>query len=185
MSSFIDLTGKRFGRLVILSRDGSYHGFALWKCQCDCGNITITRGTSLRSGATQSCGCFNREQTTKRLVSQNTTHGLTGSSEYHAYYHAKKRCMNPNDIGWKDYGGRGIKFLIPSFEAFIEKIGKRPSPKYSLDRQNNDGNYTLENIRWATKSEQMANRREYATTRRICCAHCGSREFKRLENMNE
>jgi len=183
--SLKDISGMRFGRLVVQSRAGSaktHNGtVALWLCLCDCGTSKVIRGISLRQGSTTSCGCYNRELTTKRLVARNTTHHLSTSPEYHAYYHARRRCTSPKDIGWKDYGGRGIQFLIPSFEEFYAKLGPRPSRKHSLDRIDNEKHYTLDNIRWATKEEQMKNRRIYATIKRIQCANCGGREFVRAE----
>ncbi len=78
--------------------------------------------------------------------------------EHIAYRHAKGRCSNPTDVAWKDYGGRGIKFLFTSFEQFFAELGPRPEGK-SLDRINNDGNYEPGNVRWATHSEQVKNQR--------------------------
>jgi hypothetical protein len=189
MNRVVNMRGQIFGRLKVLHRAGSekhsknnkIRTFALWLCKCACGKKITTRGTNLRSGVTKSCGCLIRELTSARLILQNTIHGMARTSEYMAYQHAKRRCTNPKDRGWKDYGGRGIQFLLPSFPEFIARIGRRPSSKHSLDRPDNDGNYTLINIRWATKKEQMQNRREYATIKRICCAECGSIKFKRIE----
>src|SRR5579864_642850 len=184
MSKF-DLQGQIFGRLTVLARKESQkyeHGsMAMWLCRCSCGNEIITRGTSLRASTTQSCGCKNREETTPRLVVFNFRHAMTKTPEYQAYHHAKKRCTNPKDVGWNNYGGRGIEFRFQSFEQFFAEVGKRPSPKHSLDRIRNSEHYEPGNVRWATKKEQMQNRREYATIKRICCAHCGSTEFVRRE----
>src|SRR5437016_5184126 len=94
--------------------------------------------------------------------------------EYAAYQHAKYRCTNPNSEVWKDYGGRGIKFLFASFEQFFAELGPRPSPQQSLDRwPNPNGNYEPGNVRWATYSEQSKNQRKrtgtqaYRDTRQI------------------
>lgn len=81
------------------------------------------------------------------------------SPEYRAYYHAKDRCTNPNDKGYLYYGGRGIQFLFNTFAEFLADVGLRPTKKHSLDRKNNNGHYEPGNLRWATKSEQMKNRR--------------------------
>jgi hypothetical protein len=86
------------------------------------------------------------------------THGMTKSPEYIAYKDAKGRCENPSDSAWKDYGARGIKFLFNTFEEFFAALGKRPKGK-TLDRVNNDGNYTWGNVRWATKKQQHSNQR--------------------------
>lgn len=76
------------------------------------------------------------------------------------YNWAKTRCSNPNVAQYKDYGGRGIKFLFNSFEEFLEELGPRPNG-YSLDRINNDGNYEKGNIRWATREQQNNNKGIY------------------------
>ncbi len=184
MSSCIDLTGQTFGRLFVLARRGSQvtkHGtFALWRCRCICGKKITTRGTSLRFGSTKSCGCLNREISAARLLKVNFRHGMTHTPEYRAYQHAKKRCTNPRDAAWKDYGGRGIEFQFISFDEFFRHLGAKPSPRHSLDRIENNGHYAIGNVKWSTKLEQMNNRRTYATTKRICCADCGSTNFRRL-----
>lgn len=83
---------------------------------------------------------------------------MTGTPEYDAYNSAKERCLVPTRKGYKDYGGRGIKFLFTSFEQFFKEIGPRPKGK-TLDRKDNDGNYEPGNVRWATLKEQMNNTR--------------------------
>lgn len=89
------------------------------------------------------------------------THGMRLSPEYASYSSARGRCLNQNDTEhWKNYGGRGIKFLFTSFEDFILHLGFRPSPRHSLDRINNDGHYEPGNVRWATKREQRENQRK-------------------------
>ena len=91
---------------------------------------------------------------------------MSNTIEYKAYSHAKSRCNDPNHAAYKWYGGRGIEFRFKSFEEFIEHIGLRPSPKHSLDRINNNGHYEVGNVRWATKKEQMFNRRPESVQRR-------------------
>lgn len=91
------------------------------------------------------------------------THGFSRkgkvSPEYRAYHHAKDRCRNPKDKGFKYYGGRRIEFRFQNFEEFIAEVGKRPSKRHSLDRKNNDGHYEIGNVRWVTRPTQMKNRR--------------------------
>lgn len=71
MRRLIDLTGKRFGRLTVIERWGTYyapesaHSAPLWLCECDCGEEYIVRGDNLRSGATKSCGCLRDEHVSK------------------------------------------------------------------------------------------------------------------------
>lgn len=91
------------------------------------------------------------------------THGLSGSPEYQALISARERCTNPALKQYADYGGRGIEYRFPSdmgeaVRLLIEAIGPRPKG-LSIDRIDNDGHYEIGNLRWATRSEQNANRR--------------------------
>ena len=155
-----NLTGKRFGRLVVLRYAGvNTSGEAIWDCCCDCGRSHTVRGYSLRRGDTRSCGCLAREEASKRA----TIHGKSSSAEYQIWASMKSRCCNANDPDYEYYGFRGIavcKRWMDSFGAFFEDIGPRPSPKHSIDRYpDNDGNYESGNCRWATASEQQRNKR--------------------------
>ena len=88
-------------------------------------------------------------------------HSVRGkeTSEYRAYQDAKIRCTNSGHKSFKDYGGRGIKFLFKSFEQFFKHLGWKPSPNLVLDRIENDGNYEIGNVRWTTRSESQRNQR--------------------------
>jgi hypothetical protein len=155
-----DLTGRTFGRLLVLSRDDSSRSAkqSYWICRCDCGKVKSIQRAALVTGRTVSCGCFAKEAAAKA----NTTHGLHRAPEYYIWNSARDRCRNPNNPGYPDYGGRGIQMCdrwANSFEAFYADMGPRPSPELSIDRIENDGNYEPGNCRWATKEEQMLNRR--------------------------
>jgi hypothetical protein len=157
---FIDLTGQRFGRLTVIDRAPKQSQLASrsarWNCSCECGNAHVTDATSLRSGNTQSCGCWNRDSHTK--------HGLPRYFR-NAYDQAKRRCSDLSHKAYKNYGGRGIKFNFTSLEQFAAVLGERPSPKHSLDRIDNDGHYEPENVKWSTWHEQILNQRKRTPAR--------------------
>lgn len=154
----IDLTGQKFGMLLVLERTKNKGEKVAWKCKCDCGNTTIATSSDLKQGNTKSCGCLNHKPC-------NLRHGHCYNSVYKTYCNMKTRCFNKNDIRYKDYGGRGITVCEEwknSFQAFYDYVSKLPhfnEKGYSLDRINNDGNYEPDNVRWATAKTQANNRR--------------------------
>lgn len=154
-----DLAGQRFGRLVALGFVGrNKWNQALWLCQCDCGKHLTTLCDTLVRGRTQSCGCLRRDITIQR----NFRHGLCDKPEYITWNGMKCRCENPNEKGYENYGGRGIKICKRwrySFENFYTDMGPKPGPEYSIERINNDGDYEPGNCKWATRQEQNDNSR--------------------------
>lgn len=155
MTKLKDLTGQTFGRLTVIDRaPNSKTGQAYWNCKGECRNVSIVRGAHLTSGRTTSCGCYSREF--------HTSHGLSDTPEYRAYYNMIKRCEYGNDEAYMDYGMRGIKVCPEwrnSFEKFIADMGPRSSDKHSIDRINVDGNYELGNCQWASAEDQERNKR--------------------------
>jgi hypothetical protein len=156
-----DLSGRRFGRLKVIDFAGIKNQRSLWRCRCDCGNITTVYGSKLSYGSTTSCGCRQLEASGEN-GKKNLRHGRWRSPEYYAYHAMKQRCLNPNYHHFKNWGGRGIKVCqrwLDSFEAFFADMGPKPSPHHSLHRRNNNGNYNKANCLWVTAKEQAANRR--------------------------
>lgn len=163
----IDLTGKRFSRLLVLKRGPDRGKRPAWRVRCDCGAMSLVNGDNLRSGNTQSCGCLRSE----RSSAANGTHfeSRPQTPEYRAWTHMRSRCYDSTSKNYRYYGGRGIsvcKRWGKSYLSFLADVGRRPSSNHSLDRINNDGNYEPKNCRWATRSQQSLNRR-----RRL---HCGA-----------
>lgn len=151
--------GDRYTRLVVVEEKDPKKGKRVILCECDCGNGKEIFLNDLTTGRTQSCGCLGRERRLKAHTKHGEATRKKTTPEYSALANAKERCNNPNIPCYKHYGGRGIKFLIPSVTNLIEAIGRKPTPQHSLDRIDNNGNYEIGNIRWATKKEQRRNTR--------------------------
>ena len=160
MSARIDLTGRRFGMLVVIgfsrsiridhpSRSALYPH---WNCVCDCGQSKEANGQSLKGGIVNSCGCL-----------AGVRHGMTETDIYKIWTGMLTRCFNPNCPAYKWYGARGVVVCDEwrgSFPAFLSYIGARPSKKHSVDRfPDNAGNYEPGNVRWATPHQQRMNQR--------------------------
>jgi len=165
-----DLTGRRFGRLVVLARAPTAVSpkgkkITRWLCRCDCGAEPIKRAMHLKTGHTTSCGCKQRE-------GQNRRHGDThdrkhggSSTEWVAWWSMIRRCAaKPGSRMFPHYAGRGIKVCDrwlgrDGYVNFLADMGRKPSPRHSLDRTDNDRGYEPTNCRWETRSHQNANRR--------------------------
>ena len=152
MSRLIDLTGRRYGRLVVIGRARNAGGKNRWKCVCDCGAETEVLAANLTRGATKSCGCLRKTHA--------VTHGKNGTPTYRSWHKMLSRCRNTAVHNYANYGGRGIGYdpRWEQFEEFLFDMGERPLGT-TLDRINPDGDYCKNNCRWATPKEQQRNRR--------------------------
>jgi len=160
MGKFIDRTGQRYGRLVVLRRadelPASNGRRVRWLCQCDCGNEKVVTGHALSRAETTSCGCLRKEMT----GAKKRTHGMTRTPTYRSWRAAKERCHNPNSSNYPSYGGAGIEMCRrwrDSFETFLADIGERPAGA-TLDRLDQCKGYEPGNVQWATSVEQSVNR---------------------------
>ena len=159
-----DLTGRRFGHLIAEKMNNRSNNGNMWLCKCDCGNETLVLSTNLLKGHSKSCGCLRVDT----IVKQNRTHGMAKTRLYNTWSNMKTRCANEGRSMYYTYGGRGIKVCEEwndSFESFYKwamENGYKDS--LSIDRIDNDGDYSPENCRWSTSQQQARNKQ---TTIRI------------------
>jgi hypothetical protein len=168
-----DLTGQVFGRLTVKGDTGRRQNRqVIWSCICLCGNTTDAQGSHLRSGHTQSCGCYARQ----RSAEWHTKHGGAFTRLYRTWSSMAKRCANPNDKVFKNYGGRGISVCVEwrddfaAFRAWAEMSGYEDH--LTIDRIDVNGNYEPANCRWVTKSVQSQEH-----TRRLRPVICDDAAF--------
>lgn len=148
----IDLTGKKFGRWIVLKKKGIIHERPAWLCLCECGTVKVIQGGSLRGGYTKSCGCIQKETV--------TTHNMSKSTIYSTWVCMLQRCNNPKYTYYSHYGGRGIKVCKRwmQFDNFLTDMGIRPNG-LTLERIDNSKGYFKENCKWASMTEQARNKR--------------------------
>ena len=151
--------GERFECCTIIREIASRNGYRYFKCLCDCGNVFETKLTLLRTGQTKSCGCHKNNM----LIERNTKHKLSRTALYKVHTSMMQRCFNSKCAQYKYYGGRGIVICDDwlNFEVFHNWAIENGYDKgLTIDRINNDGNYTSDNCRWVTMKVQSTNKRK-------------------------
>ena len=167
-----DATGERFGILVLQEwcgkkRNGKKDGapfINMWRAGCECGNEIVAPLAKFRRGYILSCGCIEKPSRGRN----GATIGGKPTREYISWYAMKARCFDKRRWNYMNYGGRGITVCDRwrfSFANFLNDMGKKPGPGYSIDRIDNDGDYEPGNCRWATTKQQARNKRRYSLRR--------------------
>jgi len=164
MPNFIDLTGRRFERLVVIRRTTmpptTKSRSIFWECRCDCGQTIVASQNRLSVGDNKSCGCYKKDMNVDRgLIHGHQRIGKT-TPTYRSWASMIQRCCNSSSKHYSAYGGRGITVCYRwlKFENFLQDMGERPSGT-SIDRRTNDLGYDPSNCRWATPTQQILNRR--------------------------
>lgn len=156
MPPFVDLSGQRFSRWLVVSKI-TINKRVYWNCVCDCGTKRAVCASSLKSGTSRSCGCYEKDarKTTARYLYKRHP------KLFRCWSNMLQRCTNKNNNAYHNYGGRGITVCSRwlSFENFLNDVGEYPPGKLTLDRIKNNLGYEPGNVRWATPEIQGENKR--------------------------
>lgn len=165
-----DLTGKTFNRLTVVEQGRGIKFKSsnknTWLCECDCGNVLEVTTGSLKSGNTNSCGCYKRDMTIKSNEENKIIHGLESHALYSTWSDMNRRCYNPNARSYKHYGARGISVceewrVTPNhfIDWAVNETDWYDGCELSLDRIDVNGNYEPSNCRFTTYTVQAYNQR--------------------------
>ena len=153
----LDLTGRRFGDLLVVERSDRVSRNHYWSCLCTCGNNHQVRTDHLIQGKTLRCKLCASAWRSSRF----SKHKLAGTRVYNIWQNMRRRCQSPSNTAFKNYGARGVTVTDSwsEFTTFLSDMGQPPSDDHTLDRINNNLGYCKENCRWATKDIQANNTR--------------------------
>ena len=156
-----DISGRKFGQLTVLYKLHNYYkkDAVYWLCVCDCGNLTEVKGTSLRCGATTSCGCYRLV----KVKNATTKHGYSNNRLHKTWRGILYRCYNKDDPSYNYYGGRAITICdewLHDFKVFYNwAINNGYKESLTIDRIDVNGNYEPSNCRWVDMKIQSRNKR--------------------------
>lgn len=154
----LNLQGQKFGRLTAIRDVGSKNNRRMWLCLCDCGAEVVVSSSALKWDGAKSCGCLQKEM----RVSANTKHGYCGTRLYRIWKGVISRCNIKSSTDYKWYGALGVKVCDEwrNFIAFKDwALSNGYNDTLTIDRINVYGDYTPDNCKWSTISEQNSNRR--------------------------